>query len=438
MGVLGRLRVDSWYEPARFPAGDRTGVAESPLRRPVFPRRRAWPIVTGMSAPRSPKVPVLAAFAATCLAALGYALAARSLPALPEEVASAAALGLVVGPNTPPTALHLVGIVGVACLMMAIALPVAVLTRSATTTVSVVTVIAVHPSSFAAATHVRYAATPLADGTPSALGGLVAVGTAVAVTVVGAALSHSRFRRLPLVAAALLAVLWIPHTLSRTREAAPRREARARDVGTLSEAVTRVPEALLLVVPERDGVERDVAALVNAFPMRATEDPRKLCDARVATLVTYGGMSSDGSPSGPIEARVRATLRVGEDVALVNPPASALALRIPDDEPTFEARLGAAFAEATLAFVGVATDARGRHRIVERRLGNDVVERRREKDGTYRIAWRPSWRDPSGEREFRWESGDLLPHDGALVWTIVATDGRTAVCAPFRRVTAQR
>ncbi|MEY2742818.1 MAG: hypothetical protein RIS21_1189, partial [Planctomycetota bacterium] len=141
-----------------------------------------------MSAPRSPKVPVLAAFAATCLAALGYALAARSLPALPEELASAAALGLVVGPNTPPTALHLVGIVGVACLIMAIALPVAVLTRSATTTVSVVTVIAVHPSSFAAATHVRYAATPLADGTPSALGGLVAVGTAVAVAVVGAAL----------------------------------------------------------------------------------------------------------------------------------------------------------------------------------------------------------------------------------------------------------
>lgn len=438
MVVVGRLRAVSWYESARFPAGDREAVAESPLRKPFFPHRRAWPIVTGMSASRSPKVPVLTALAATCVAALGYAAAARGLPTLPEEVASAAALGMVVGPETSPTALHLVGIVGVACLMMAIALPVAVLTRSATTTVSVVAVIAVHPSSFAAATHVRYAATPLADGTPSALGGLVAVGTAVAVAAVGATLANTRFRRLPLILAVLLALLWIPHTLSRTREAAPRRDARARDLGTLSETATRVPESLLLVVPEREGVEREVAALVNAFPGRATDDPRKVINARVMTLVTYGGMSSDGSPSGPIEARVRATLHVGDDVALVNPPASALALRVPDDEPTFEARLGPAFADASLAFVGVATDGRGRHRIVERRLGNDVVERRRDADGGVRIAWRPSWRDPSGEREFRWESGDLLPNDGALVWTIVATDGKTVVCAPFRRVTAQR
>ena len=391
-----------------------------------------------MSAPRSPKVPVLAGFAATCVAALSYALAARGLPALPEELASAAALGIRVGPNTPPTAVHLVGIVGVACLMMAVALPVAVLTRSATTTISTVAVVAVHPSSFAAATHVRYAATPLADGTPSALGGLVAVGGAVSVAVVGAALANSRFHRLPLAIAATLAVLWVPHAIARTREAAPRRDARARDVATVSDAAIRIPEALLLVVPERDGVERDVAALVNAFPSRATDDPRRLCDARVATLVTYGGMSPEGPPSGPLEARARTTLRVGHDVALVNPPASILANRGPDDEPTFEARLGAAFANARLAFVDIATDARGRHRVIERRLGPEVVERRHDADGTVRVSWRPSWRDPSGEREFRWESGDLLPHDGALVWTIVAADGDTVTCAPFRRVTAQR
>lgn len=387
------------------------------------------------SSPRSAALAVLATAGVACGV---FAFAARGLPVLPEELASAAALGFPMGPETHPLLAHAVGLVGIACLFLAVGLPVAILTRSAAVSTATVATLALHPSTFAAATHVRYAATPLPDGTPTALGACVAVGAAVGLALLGHALRNGPGRHLPLLVVGGLAALWIPHTLERTRTTLPAREARAADAATLLDAVAATPDAAVLLVPERDGHSREVATLVRGAPHRATDDPRKLLGAPAVTLVGYGPRFDEGAPSAAARARIHGTLRIGADVSLLGPAASAIPVATADDEPAFEARLGPAFADAALAFVAVATDAEGNHRLVVRGLPDAVVERRPERDGGVRIAWRPSWRDPSGAREFRWEVGDLLPRGGSLVWTITAVRGSETTAAPFRRVVAQR
>ncbi len=381
---------------------------------------------------------LVASTATSTVMATAYAILSSGLAPLPEEAAALAAIGIW-SPEDPLSAslAHVPGIVAVTMVGMILGTAIGLLTERVDLSVGAIVTWALHPSTFAFSNHLRYAPTPEADGTPSMLGAVVSIATVAGIVLVGRSIPIRRGPCVTGIILVLLGGLWIPASYARVQSTLSGRTARANNLTSVLALVRQSPTHCVFLVPEHDGVEYEIEALVNATSGFANSDPATIPHEGKMTLAGLGPILEDGflKNTAPV-IRPLGNVESTNQIRNPHPNLCEISLRVPDDEPVFSAVFQSELLKSQLFFIAIATDSMGRSRLVTRALDRDILDLSTDQHLTT-VKWRPSWRSSTGARELRWEDGELLPHGGVLRWTFAVASQGAYRCGSWSTITAR-